>query len=100
MALQVMLAWVSSAAFGTPVVPPVYCSTAVADGSMVTGVGAAALRVSARAVTETPSFGMAARSARLATRNAWPFGHGSAAAMEQTTIFFRPVCAAAAVTFG
>ncbi len=34
--LMAMLAWVSMAPFGVPVVPPVYCSTAMASG-VITG---------------------------------------------------------------
>ena len=100
MALQVMLACVSSAAFGTPVVPPVYCSTAVADGSITTGSGIAVLRVSARAFTDTPSCGTVASSARLASRNAWPFSQGKAATIEQTTILRSLVRPAACATLG
>ncbi len=37
--LMEMLAWVSIAPLGVPVVPPVYCSTAISPaGSMLTGV--------------------------------------------------------------
>ncbi len=58
------------------------------------------LRARAPSAMQTPSFGMAAMSARLATRNARPFAQGSAPAMEHTTMWRRPVRPATATTFG
>ena len=99
-ALAVRLRWLSIAALGVPVVPPVYCRTARSSGASVTTSGAARLRASrAKVICATgPEAGMRACSARLNSRQPSAFGQGRISAIGQTMTWRNAVSAAASTT--
>ena len=85
-ALAAMLAWVSMAPMGMPVVPPVYCRTAMSSrGEMSAGWKSPSLSVSSAKATCSPSSGSSAMRPRPRNLNRLLLANGSASAMEQTT---------------
>ena len=91
--LMVRFACVSMAALGVPVVPPVYCSTAISlSGSMATGANLPSLSSSVLSNTTLPATGDAATRARsrpLNNLNSTDLAAGSSAGNDATTARFR-----------
>ena len=99
--LAVMLAWVRSAAFGEPVVPPVYCMTAMSrSGSTATAAGMPSLSISLLNRVWAASFGVTATSRRLNSMNNARLVKGRARPMPQTTSFSRQVSSSRRATLG
>ena len=99
--LAVRLAWVSSAALGSPVVPPVYCMTATSRrGSISASAGMPSLAVSLANLTCAASLGIAATSRRLNSAKSARLGKARAPPMSQTTRVSRQVSSRRRATLG
>ncbi len=89
------------APLGSPVVPPVYCMTAMSrSGSISTAAGRPSLAVSLLNLTCAGSLGIVATSRRLNSANSARLGSARAPLMAHTTTVSRQVSARRRATLG